>query len=222
MRRDTGILAPARAVSQCAAGASPEWQRPVWAATAAARTRDPRNSGLCPWACIHLLSKFARLPILAGATAAAHVDSGVAIAHLPIDVRAAGAIGVEAVHVLRGHDVHRVAAEGKRVLDVLAGPQNPNDEGPVYEGSSAQVLTAGQRATSTGGCCDDRSRLVSRQGRGGRSLDARPRLASRRGPRGVMATGVGDHAMPGMAGAGSTVAPRAPVGPRRGEPGSIR
>ena len=80
------------------------------------------------------------------------VDSGVAIAHLPIDVRAAGAIGAEAVHALLGHDVHRIAAEGERVLDVLVGPQNPNDEGPVIEGSSAQVLTAGQRATGTGGC----------------------------------------------------------------------
>ena len=40
-----------------------------------AEARNPRNSGLCPWAGIHLLSEFARLPILAGATAAAHLLS---------------------------------------------------------------------------------------------------------------------------------------------------
>ena len=41
-------------------------------------------------------------------------DSGVAVAHLRIDVRAAGAIGAEAVHALVGDDVHRSAADGER------------------------------------------------------------------------------------------------------------
>ena len=72
-------------------------------------------------------------------------DTGVAVAHLPIDVRAAGAIGAEAVHAFVEDDVHRQWGQRRTVLDLLAGPQNPNDEGPVIESSSPQVLTAGQR-----------------------------------------------------------------------------
>jgi hypothetical protein len=42
-------------------------------------------------------------------------DSGVAVAHLPVDVRAAGAIGAEAVNALVGYDVYRIAADGERL-----------------------------------------------------------------------------------------------------------
>jgi hypothetical protein len=80
--------------------------------------------------------------------------TGVAVAHLPIDVRAAGAIGAEAVHGFVGDDVHRQWGQRRTVLDLLAGPQNPNDEGPVIESSSPQVLTVGQR--------DDDWRVVRR------------------------------------------------------------
>ena len=96
------------------------------------------------------------------------------MAHLPIDVRAAGAIGVEAVHALLGHDVHRIGSEGERVLDVLAGSQSPNDEGPVIEGSSAQVLTVGHARRGLARVAMIDRGFVSRQGRGGRDLDPRP------------------------------------------------
>ena len=91
-------------------------------------------------------------------------DSVVAVAHLPIDVRAAGAIGAGAVHAFVGDGVHRQWGRRRTVLDLLAGPQNPNYEGPVIEGSSSQVLTAGQCATRTG-ACDDRSWLRVAAGR---------------------------------------------------------
>ena len=148
-------------------------------------------------------------------------DSVVAVAHLPIDVRAAGAIGAGAVHAFVGDGVHRQWGRRRTVLDLLAGPQNPNYEGPVIEGSSSQVLTAGQCATRTG-ACDDRSWLRVAAGWRRPRPRHRPRPASRRDPRGVMAAGAGDHAMPAMAGARSAVVPRAAAGRRREEVGSIR
>ena len=149
-------------------------------------------------------------------------DSGVAVAHLPIDVRAAGAIGAEAVHALVGDDGHRIAADGERF----------SISSPVRRTRMTRVLllrVQAHRSSPPANARREQARVatidrgfVSRQGGGGRNLDTRPRPASRRDPRGVMATGAGDHAMPAMAGARSTVAPRAAAGRRREEPGSIR
>ena len=59
----------------CAGWGESAGQDPAAMLGASAGARLPRNSGLCPWAGIHLLSNIARLPILARAAAGAHLLS---------------------------------------------------------------------------------------------------------------------------------------------------
>ena len=101
-------------------------------------------------------------------------DSGVAVAHLPIDVRAAGTIGAEAVHALVGDDVHRIAVDGERF----------SISSPVRRTRMTRVLLLRVQAHRSSPPAHARRGLarvatidrgfVSRQGGGGRNLDTGP------------------------------------------------
>ena len=100
-------------------------------------------------------------------------DSVVAVAHLPIDVRAAGAIGAGAVHAFVGDGVHRQWGRRRTVLDLS----------PVRRTRITRVLLLRVQAHRSSRPANVRRGLarvtidrgfVSRQGGGGRDLDTGP------------------------------------------------